>query len=178
MKNSKLKKFEIKVASLILENKDKIINEVAKHLETFETIEFIKFNYKEPYTGDLKNKIFLTYSNHYRFNSGTSMSIGSLKHPHFFMGDRGYIKGVAIDLESYLKLRSAKMINHTLDIARLYQPKFRKSKNSEIYTNTCHDLIKSAIEIMDNYILDQQKVLNKKLNEMTGCSLLHYIENI
>lgn len=178
MRNSKFKKFENMVSSIIEEEKKRINFEVAKHLETFETIEFIKFNYREPYEGELKNKIFLTYSDGYRHNIKTSMTIGYLNQPHTSIDDRGYIKGVAIDLDGYMKLRSAKMMKHNIDITTIYHPIFRKSKNSDIYTKACLVMLKSALETISVYILDQQKVLNEKLHEMTGCSLLHYLNNI
>ena len=71
MKNSETKKFEPKVASLLSEQKKRITNEVEKHIEAFATIEMVKFTNETPYTGDFKNKIFLTYSDHYRANLGS-----------------------------------------------------------------------------------------------------------
>jgi hypothetical protein len=171
MKNIEIRKFEAKVASILIEQKNRIISDVAKHLEIFETIELLKFNNEKPYDGELKNKIFLTYSDHYRANLGTWMSVGQLNEPH--------IKGVATDLDGYLKLRSAKMLNHNLDcVAPIYFPKFRNSKNKEQYIETCNDAVKLAINELKEFILEQQKVLNRKLKEMTGCSLLHYLREI
>lgn len=179
MKNSETKKFETKVASILTEQKNRITNEVAKHIETFATIELTVFTNENPYSGEFKNRIFLTYSDHYRANLGTWMSVGHLKHPHTNIDDRGYIKGVATDLDGYLKLRSAKMLNHNFDcVAPIYFPKFRKSKNSEAYRNTCNEIFKSGMAELNEFILEQQKVLNQKLNEMTGCSLLHYLRDI
>jgi hypothetical protein len=179
MKNSEVIKFETKVASILTEQKNRISAVVAKHLEIFGTIELIIFDNEAPYVGELKNKIFLTYSDHYRANLGTWMSVGHLNHPHVNMDDRGYIKGVATDLDGYLKLRSAKMLNHNLDcVAPIYFPKFRNSKNKERYVATCNDAIKLALVELKEFILEQQKVLNEKLKEMTGCSLLHYLREI
>lgn len=179
MKNSETKKFETKVASILSEQKNRINNEVAKHLEVFGTIELIKFNNETPYNGEVKNKIFLTHSDHYRANLGAWMSVGYLNHPHTNMDDRGYIKGVATDLDGYLKLRSAKMLNHNFDcVAPIYFPKFRKSKNREQYIATCNAIVKAGMAELNEFILEQQKVLNQKLNEMTGCSLLHYLRDI
>lgn len=124
----------------------------------------------------MKNKVFLTYSDHYRANSGTCMSVGHLNHPHINMDDRGYIKGVATDLDGYLALRSAKMLNHNFDcVAPIYFP---KSKNSEQYTDTCNAIVKAGMAELNQFILEKQKVLNQKLKEMTGCSLLHYLRDI
>ena len=179
MKNSETKKYEAKVASILAEQKNLLTNVVAIHLEEFETIEFTKFNNKKPYDGELKNKIFFTYSDHYRANSGTRMSVGHLNRPHTYMEDRGYIKGVATDLDGFIKLRSAKKLIHEFEyVAHLYFPKFRKSKNSEQYIDTCNEIIKDGLAEMNEFILEQQKVMNQKLKEMTGCSLLHYLRDI
>lgn len=179
MKNSKIKKFETKVASILTEQKNRITNEVAKHLEVFGTIELTKFTNEMPYNGELKNKIFFTYNDHYRANSGTWMSVGTLNHPHINMDDRGYIEGVATDLDGFIKLRSAKMLNHNFDcVANIYFPKFRKSKNSEQYIATCNAIVKDGLAELNEFILEQQKVFNQKLNEMTGFSLLHYLRDI
>lgn len=179
MRNSETKKFKTKVASILTEQKNRITNEVAKHLKMFTTIELTKFNNETPYDGELKNKIFLTYSDHYRANLGTWMSVGHLSHPHMNMDDRGYIKGVATDLDGFMKLRSAKMLNHNFDcVAPIYFPKFRKSKNREQYIATCNAVVKVGLADLNEFILEQQKVLNQKLNEMTGCSLLHYLREI
>ena len=179
MKNATIKKFETQIASILLENKNRITDEVLTHLEEFKSIELIIFNNKNPYCGELKNKIFLIYSDHHNANLGTWMSIGYLKHPHLHMDDRGYIKGVATDLDGYLKLRSAKMINHNFKkIASTYFPKFQESKNKEENINTCNVIVNAGIDELNEFILDQQKVLNQKLKEMTNCSLLHYLRDI
>ena len=179
MKNSKTKKFETKVASILNEQKNRITNDVEKHIEAFATIEMVKFTNEMPYTGDFKNKIFLTYSDHYRANLGTYMSVGQLNHPHTVMDDRGYIKGIATDLDGYLKLRAAKMLSHNFDcVAPIYFPKFRKSKNSEAYIATCKEIVKNGMSELNAFVLDQQKIMNEKLREITDCSLLHYLREI
>lgn len=179
MKNSKTKKFETKVASILTEQKNRITNDASKHIEAFTTIEMVKFTNETPYTGDFKNKIFLTYSDHYRANLGTCMSVGQLNQPHTSTDDRGYIKGIATDLDGYLKLRSAKMLNHNFDcVAPIYFPRFIKSKNSEAYSLTCNEIVNNGISELNAFILEQQKVLNEKLFEMTDCSLLHYLRDI
>lgn len=179
MKNSETKKFETKVASILTEQKNRITNDVAKHIETFATIEMVKFTNETPYTGDFKNKIFLSYCDHYRANLGTCMSVGQLNDPHTSMDDRGYIKGIATDLDGYLKLRSAKMLNHNFDcVAPIYFPIFRKSKNSEAYVATCNEIVKNGMSELNAFVLEQQKILNEKLREITDCSLLHYLRDI
>jgi hypothetical protein len=179
MKNSETKKFETKVASILTEQKKIITNNVAKHIETFATIEMVKFTNETPYTGDFKNKIFFTYSDHYRGNLGTWMNVGQLNNQHKSMDDRGYIKGIATDLDGYLKLRSAKMLGHNFDcVAPIYFPIFRKSKNSEAYFVTCKEIVKNGMSELNAFILEQQKFMNEKLREITGCSLLHYLRDI
>jgi hypothetical protein len=179
MENSETKKFEIKVASILRHKKNRIANEVEKHIETFANIEMVKFTHEMPYTGDFKNKIFLTYCDHYRYNLGTWMSVGELNHPHTLMDDRGYIKGIATDLDGYLTLRAAKMLDHNFDcVAAIYFPTFRKSKNSEAYVATCNEIVKNGMSELNAFVLDQKKIMNEKLREITGCSLLHYLRDI
>jgi len=179
MENSETKKFEIKVASILRHKKNRIANEVEKHIETFASIEMVKFTNERPYTGDFKNKIFLTYCDHYKYNLGTYMSVGQLNHPHTVMDDRGYIKGIATDLDGYLKLRAAKMLSHNFDcVAPIYFPTFRKSKNSEAYVATCKEIVKNGMSELNAFVLEQQKIMNEKLREITDCSLLHYLREI
>ena len=179
MENSKTKKFETKVASILKNKKNRITNDVEKHIEKFATIEMVKFTNEKPYTGDLENKIFLTYCDHYRDNLGTYMSVGQLNHPHTSMYDRGYIKGIATDLDGYLKLRAAKMLVHNFDcVALSYLPTFRKSKHSEAYVATCKDIVKNGMSELNAFVLEQQKIMNEKLREITDCSLLHYLRDI
>ena len=179
MTNLKTKKFETKVASILTEQKNRLMSDVAKHLESFGTIDFKKFNNENTYEGELKNTIFFTYSDHYRGNSGTWMSVGKLCQSHQNMDDRGYIKGVATDLDGYMKLQSANYLNHNFDcVANIYFPKFRTSKNKEQYIAICNQAVKTAMLELNEFVLAQKKVLNEKLNEMTGCSLLHYLRNI
>jgi hypothetical protein len=95
------------------------------------------------------------------------------------MDDRGYIKGIATDLDGYLKLRSAKMLDHNFDcVAPIYFPTFRKSKNSEAYIATCNEIVKNGMSELNAFVLVQKKIMNEKLREMTDCSLLHYLRDI
>jgi hypothetical protein len=107
------------------------------------------------------------------------MSVGYLNSPHVSMDDRGYIKGVATDLEGYLKLRRAKFLNHNFDsVVSIYFPKFIKSKNSDQYIAICNQIVKLALADLEELILEQQKVFNQNLKEITDCSLLHYLRRI
>jgi hypothetical protein len=179
MKNLQTKRFEIKVALILEEQKKRLIADVTKHLESIATIDFITFNNDNTYEGYNRNIIFFTYNDHYRGNSGTRMSVGHLCHPHQNMDDRGYIKGVATDLDGYMKLQSANCINHNLDaVANIYFPKLRASKHKEQYIATCNRAVNDAILVLNEFVLAQKKVLNEKLKEITGCSLLHYLMDI
>jgi len=172
MKNSATKRFESKAASILAEQKNRILKEVAAHIEAFATIEFIKFTNEKPYAGETKNKIFFLTRSELLMSW---MTVGQLDTPH----GRGYLKGVATDLDGYLKLRAAKMLYHDFDyVAPIYLPKFRKSQNRGKYLETCTNILNASLDELNEFILVQKKVLNGKLNEMTGCSLLFYLRDI
>ncbi len=177
--NSKVKNFENKVSQLVIENKASIMKSVANDLANFEKIDFTVFSNEKPYQGEFKNKIFFTYNNHYRANSGVWMAVGKLNHPHMSYEDRGYIKGVATDLDGYMKLRWANALSHNLDCTYgIYYPRFQKSLNQKKYQNQCDAIVSKAIAELNQFIEDQKVVLNQKLRDITGCSLLHYLRDI
>lgn len=179
MKNSKVKQFEAKINLVVEEKKAVIINEVEKHLSAFNEIYLESFTNERPYGGEFKNKIFFTYCNHYRGNLGTWMEVGELTHPHVSYEDRGYIKGVVTDLDGYMKLRSANGINHNFNtISYLYLPKFRNSTHSDQYRAECNSIVSRATSELNSFIEIQKKAMNIRLNELTGCSLLHYLRNL
>lgn len=179
MKNKQVKEFEKKISVILESQKESILEEVENHIKSFNEIEMYSFNGDNPYTGETKNKIFFIYSDHYQYNSGVSMCVGKLHHPHNSIDDRGYIKGVVTDLDGYLKLRSAKKLSHNfINKTFIYMPVFKKSKNNEAYRLECRKFINSGIQELDNLIIEQVKIMNKVLEEKTGCSLLYYIENI
>ena len=179
MKTLKVKNFEAKINQIVSGKKQQIINEVTNHLATFETIQFEVFSKEEPYEGETKNKIFFTYCNHYRANLGTWMEVGTLTHPHYSYEDRGYIKGVATDLEGYMKLKKANGLNHNFAVVfGIYYPRFRKSIHSNQYIAECDYIAKHAMSELDQFVTDQKKAMNEQLKKLTGCSLLHYLRNI
>jgi hypothetical protein len=179
MKNLKIKQFEAKIVQIIENQKLQLEKETKNHLSTFEIIDFTIFSNESPFQGEVKNKIFFIYHDHYHANSGTWMQVNELMHSHQNMEDRGYIKGVATDLDGYLKLRAAKNLNHNLDsIARIYLPRFRNSKHKSKYVEICVELIKSRSNELNEFVEIQKKILNEKLSKMTNCSLLYYIQNI
>lgn len=179
MTTSKVAQFAAKISQKVAEQKNRIAEDVKRHITNFESIELVTFTNEQPYTGELKNKIFFTYCNHYRGNSGTWMSVGELTHPHNNYEDRGYIKGVVTDLDGYMKLQSASRLSHNLDcVYGIYYPKFRASKHSQEYKSQCDAIVSNAMNEVNLFVEEQKKVLNERLREMTGCSLLHYLRNI
>ena len=177
--NPKIKKFENKLNSLVIEQKENIKKYVQIYMDNFKTIDFTLFNNNNRYTGELKNNIFFTYSDCYRANSPISMMVGNLHNAHINMDDRGYIKGVATDLDGYLKLRKAKYLNHNLEcIVGIYYPHFRESKNKQQYIDCCNKLIAVRVEELNNYVTEHKALMNEELNTMTDCFLLNYIKEI
>ena len=179
MKNLKVKQFNVKMVNIIAEKKELILEEVSKHLEIFNTIDLIVFTNEAPYTGEIKNKIFFTYCNHYRHNSGIWMSVNELTHPHRNYEDRGYLKGVATDLNGYIELRDANRLNHNMAVsASVWFPRFTHSKNHDEYVKICNNIVTSGIEDLNLFVEQQKAIMNEKLKEITGCSLLYYIQSI
>lgn len=179
MTHSKIKAFKVKLTEIVSQQVERAKNDTADHLQSFDSIKFVVFNNESPYQGSFSNTIFFTYSDHYRGNSGTWMNVGHLGQPHTNMDDRGYIKGVATDLDGYMKLRSANRLNHNVEpVANIYFPRFRKSKHSAEYANTCTAMVNDAIKAVDDFIITQRAVLNERLNSLTGCSLLFYLRDI
>lgn len=179
MTNSAVKQFEAKVNQIVSEQKTRITTWVNEHIATFQSIDLATFSNEQPYNGEVKNKIFFTYNNHYRGNSGTWMSVGELTRPHLNYEDRGYIKGVMTDLDGYMKLQSASRLSHNFDcVYGIYYPRFRASKHSQEYKGQCDAIVSKAMAELNLFVDEQKKVLNVKLNEMTGCSLLHYLRNL
>lgn len=179
MKNAKIEAFRKKVAEKLHLQKLRLDIQTQENIEALKNILLIPFSNENPFTGDTKNLIFFTYSNHYRGNSGVYQSVCSLHNPHENYEDRGYIKGVATDLNGYLALKYAKMMNHNIEtVLPLYLPKFTKSKNSYLYSIEVTQLIVQAIEEMDQYRNQKIEEINQYLKSVSGCSLLHYIQNI
>lgn len=177
MKNQ-IKKFKAKIAEII-SYKEKAMNESKVNaIAKIPTLKLITFTNETPYDGELNNTIFFTYSNHYRGNLGTWMSVNSLNHPHLNYEDRGYIKGVATDLTGYLTLRTMSVEPNINDSFTLYKPKFRKSKHSESYEAQCQSMIAEAKNKLNEYAQLMNVEINAELRKLTDCSLLHYLRAI
>jgi len=144
----------------------------------FSTVSFETFTYDRPYNGDFKNLIFCTYNDHYRGNSPFNMSISNLHHPNLTPDDRGYIKGVVLTLDMYLKLRYFKQLpltSHSYYNTTI--PKFRKSLHSLEYSLHCHFLLNDFHSGLNTYCEGSLIAINSRLRELTGCSLLYYIND-
>jgi hypothetical protein len=179
MKNLGVTKFAKLASERLIKAEAKINQNIANDAVVIEGILLEVFTNENPFLGETKNKIFFTYSNHYRGNSGMQVSIGSLHHPHVNgRNDLGYIKGVATDLDGYVKLRPLFTLPDRYNTLYLYAPKFRASKNKETYVNQVEDIIKDFEAKLKS--LDESRVekANEILKAKTGLSLIDYIKNI
>lgn len=179
MRNLKVSKFREKIEEMVSRQIDLLMKLSEQHLQSFDGIHFSTFSNDKPYTGALENRIFFTYSNHYHYNNGASMAVGKLNHPHVSYEDRGYIKGVATDLDGYCKLRDANLMSHNIESTlALYRPRFKNSKHKSEYEDKCNSAYEAAMVKLDGFVLTQKKMLNERLKEITRCSLLHYLRSI
>jgi hypothetical protein len=180
MKNKKVEQFRKKCETLKNERVSDLKKQFKEKLKLIDTINFKTFSSENPYSGDVKNKIFFTYSDHYRGNSPTEQWVNRFAlHPHIAPDDRGYIKGVCTDLDGFMKINNALSITHNFNIIwDLYFPKFRKSKFSENYKYQCMQIIRSAQEELDKLKDSLIQDINNKFKQLTGCSLGFYIKKI
>jgi hypothetical protein len=181
-KSTKMKKiteFKSKAQSEIIKQIERIQKDFDEKMLKIESFKFEKFDNETPYLGTMDNKIFFTYSNHYRGNSATWMSVNSLHHPHVNYEDRGYIKGVVTDLMGYCLLSSVKRITHNTGIVlSIYFPKFKTSKHSEEYRAKSSEISNAACLQVQNECNRLESLISERIRDLTGCSLLHYIQSI
>lgn len=178
--NSKTKNFEKKIIEVIAREMAIISKRTNESIERFGQIRLDIFTNDLHYSGELKNTIFFTYNDHYKANGGLWMSIGELNHPNLYWEDRGYIKGVATDLEGYLVLRNAKqsLTSNFESSCKFYYPHFRKSVHETEYRSICDKLVADGQKIIDDFLKEEEKRMNAVLKELTGCSLLFYVRTI
>lgn len=179
--NKKISQFKTKINREIESNKVRINAQFQEKISELSTIDFKIFTNDSPLdvtTVDLPNTIFLTYSDHYRGNSGTHMSIGYLGQPHTNMADRGYIKGVAVDLSNFLKFKHMNVSDFSHFIANIRKPKFNKSKHSDEYKAMVDGMIAGGAEVLNAYTVNMNERINEAVKELTGCSLTYYIKSI
>jgi hypothetical protein len=178
MKNLKVNQFAKKASEELIKIEARINQDIANDAVVIEGILLEVFTNENPFLGETKNKVFFTYSNHYRGNSGTGMSIGRLNHPHVNYEDRGYIKGVATDLDGYVKLRSLFSFCERYNPLYLYAPNFRASKNKETYVKQVKDIIEDFAAKLKSLEESRIKKANEILKAKTDLSLKYYIKNI
>lgn len=176
--NAKVKSFARKASEELVKLEAKINQDIANDAIAIESILLEPFTNENPFQGPTKNKIFFTYSNHYRGNSGTWMSVSSLNHPHTNYEDRGYIKGVATDLDGYMSLKSLLTACEYYNPLYLHEPKFRASKHRDHYSNMVN-------EIKSNFAAKKKELEEKRvasaseiLKQKTDMSLKFYIRNL
>lgn len=158
----------------MIEAEKKIISEqINMIICEIESKNFESFTNERPYIWDTKNKIFFTYSDCYRANCPTYISFEELHHPHKNCEDRGYIKGVATDLNGWLFVKNSN-INYTLNF-ELYAPKIRKSKKSEIYKEYVNIILQGSITHWNTILENEKKRIAKAFKDVTGCSLNYYL---
>ena len=152
-----------------------------RFIKLFKNISFTKFNYEHPYKGDTKNMIFIYHRDHHPGNSATECVAHYLIHPHVNMFDRGYTKGIAVDLWNFGLLSSLSSTNRYIDKYKYYpfnEYNFKKSKKREI--------IKLEIDIIaEQYLYEKNKISDKYyqmenqfIKEHFGCSLNFYSKEI
>jgi hypothetical protein len=181
---NKIKDFEAYVNSLIEKEKARLLEQMESFLTRFQSIHLETFTTERPFQGILKNMVLFTYSDHYRGNSGICMSVGKLHWPHKEYEDRGYIKGVATDLEGYLLLKAAKETFSVKesDLKNVFpyyrEPKLNQSKNYEVYKNQIEAIENRYTSEILSFNHECLSSLNTFLKAYTGCSLLYYIRNL
>ena len=156
----------------------KINSSIEKDALVIESINFELFTCDFPYQGELKNKIFFTYSDHYSANSGTWMNVSKLHHPHTNWEDRGYIKGVATDLDGYMAIKGLFMENLCYDCLSLHCPSFRKSAHSAEYwaqIATITNNFNHSVKLLEE---KRQQAASDLLKSKTNLSLKYYIRNL
>lgn len=178
MTNLKIKSFAKKASEELAKIEARSMEQMAKDAAKIDTILLEIFTNENTYQGEEKNKIFFTYSNHYRGNSGTWMSVGELNHPHNNYEDRGYIKGVATDLDGYVKLKSLLTVCENYNPIYLYEPKFRASKNKDGYVKLVDDIKAEFAAKLKTLAENRVKKANEILKAKTDLSLKYYIKNI
>lgn len=178
MTTLKVKQFAKKASEELIKIEARINQDIINDATAIESILLEVFTNENPFFGETKNKVFFTYSNHYRGNSGVWMSIGSVNHPHVNYEDRGYIKGVATDLEGYIKLRSLITVCEYYNPLYLYAPKFRASKNKESYVKLVNEITLDFAAKLKVMAENRVEKANEILKAKTDLSLKYYIRNI
>lgn len=173
----RIEEYKAKLDVFVEQYKAIMSNNLAESPRKIEDILLIPFTNVEPFEGDTKNLIFFTYSDAYKGNDPTFMSANRLiEKPHSEEDDRGYIKGVATDLDGYLKLRALPIGFNEMNVPNI--PHFGTSKNKPEYLFVCAKLRGDAVNELFDFAKQCNDYVNVLLKERTGCSLLHYLRQI
>lgn len=140
-------------------------------------LDIIYFNNEWLYVGDVTNRIFVTYSDHYRGNSGMSITANSLHHAHTSYEDRGYIEGVSMDLKVYLYIRglsneSSSHLYHWLSV-----PSFLNTKHKKKYEDKCLLLKEEALKKGKEIMTQRRDRINDILAKKTPFLKIGHLEN-
>jgi hypothetical protein len=148
-------------------------------LSEFIQQDYSVFNCLYPYIGETRNRFFITYSDHYKANSGMRISFEGLHHPYRNTEDRGYLKGISIDARTYFLLRRLKNYKHEFPAyARLFTPRINKSKHAKLYCERINDIINKYNQKLNDDYLSFTHDINAKLRDYTDLSLMWYIYDV
>jgi len=164
--------------------KEAMCENFIKCLDIAEEIEFQRFG-SNPFAGSCENLIFLTYSDHAHGNAGVRQSICELHQQHSYADDRGYIKGIALDLKNYVKLRQiSRLFNRCtnedcfLRISQYIRPAFKNTAKNDVLRQKANEKEKDLKkQLLDIHTIHRQR-LNEFLKEKTGISALYYLREI
>jgi hypothetical protein len=152
-----------------------------------EKIKFQCFSNENPFKGDCDNLIFFTY-NEVNVGQGgfsTRQSLGCLRNPHENCSDGGYIKGVALDLSNYMKLR--KIFKYFqkypknedfIVFSESIRPKIQKTKNGILLEDKCQRELSKIISELTDLRKYYFNALNESLKEKTDVSMLYCFREI
>jgi hypothetical protein len=142
MSKEKIKNFREKCDVIyhnFLNKTEELINNFNKVIEELEYISFGN-EHKNWFCGDDKNLIFIYLTDSYSGNNNKWIEFGKLfQDPHTEPADRGYISGIAVDLNNYLILTDiyctySSMFDKFENSLKLYSPKVLKKYEQDIRT--------------------------------------------
>jgi hypothetical protein len=177
MSKKKIKYFEDRaewVYEGFLSRTEDLINAFNKVINE---LEYISFGNEEKnwFSGDDRNLIFIYLTDSYSGNNNKFITFGQLFHePHTEPADRGYIAGIAVDLNNYLKLtdiysRYISITDQFEHRLKLYSPKVLKKYEQVIKNYTFVYLVR-----FKNYFSEKSKELFK--DTLLPGGIFSYIE--
>jgi len=174
--NEKIKIFAQQLQKEIETKIEKLNKCFDEDKDIIENLEFQSFSNNNVWKGETKNKIFFTYSDHYRGNCGYWMSIEELNNPHVNMDDRGYIVGVAVDLNNYRKLSNLLIFPEPIFFCNI--PYFRQSKYAENHKLLCKTIYNTAISNLKTVIDNIKNEIDTEIQKKIGFRMIGLIKPI